>query len=1044
MINLVKYKEEGDNLIQLNVKSGYSFLASTLSVSQVIQCALDDRQAAVALTDVNGLFGVPEFLKECQGHAIKPIIGMEVLVQEQNGKNYPFILLAKNYEGYQNLTRLTKVISKNQQNFAIPFEALPTLEDNVFVIVPSVRSIFMDLWLSNQFQAIQEFIVKYKQSFSSVYFGMEFYGETIQADLIRFLRDQPLLEGLRVALQSVRYPQLQDQKVYHILQSISQGTTLEQFQPTLIGDESFHRSEDFYLENEVRLNEWISSQCNVDFPPSTLRLIEFPLPTGVTSRDDYLKALAWKGLEKRLGQKPTLEYGKRLTHELDVIIQMGFSNYFLVVYDYVKYAKTHGILVGPGRGSAAGSLVAYVLGITNVDPLPHGLLFERFLNIERITMPDIDIDFPDHQRNELIQYLRNKYTNEHFSHVIAFSTFGAKSALRDVGKVLSLNLNEVDFLVKRFPKNVTTLAEGLAQSTAFKDVLESREIYTKILEIAQRIEGLPRQTTLHAAGVVLSQLPLSEFVPVYEQEPGVIATQFSMDYLENFGLLKMDILGLRNLTIIDECLSTIKESANQTVVLPEIPLEDPKIYEMIKKGYAAGVFQLETAGMIKAIQTVQPTQFNDIVAILALFRPGPMDFIPEYARKKAGLQEVEFWHESLAPILAPTYGIIIYQEQILQILQVMAGFSLGKADIARRAISKKEEAKLRSIEVDFVNGSMARGYSESVAKNVFALILRFASYGFNKAHSVAYAVITAQMAWLKVHYPAAFFISVLNATTLLSGDNKLSQYREEFEYFNLKLLPPSVNFSQANFQIENKAIRYPLGTIKGINNQLVEAIILERNQHGAYEGFFEFVSRLGSHRLNDKQLMTLIDVGAFDEFKLNRATLRQSISSAMMFQHVESQNRHQDVEHPLIKREPPRFDYAPEDPIVSLEKEYDLLGMFLSGFPLIHRRQGLLKKGFITVFQAEKQAGKGSLVRLVLYTSEVRFMKTKKGETMAILNGMDESGSLTLFVFSDVLQGSESILKKGVFIEIEGIVDFRQGKYSMVAKKINQDEGKEG
>ena len=547
--------------------------------------------------------------------------------------------------------------------------------------------------------------------------------------------------------------------------------------------------ESYYTYDEIDNLELIVNSCDISLEYDKLHFISYEKITNVKS-DEYLRALCHKGLVKRLSGQVKNEYVERLNYELDVIIKMGFADYFLVVYDYVLFAKKEKMLVGPGRGSAAGSLVSYVLGITDIDPLKYGLMFERFLNIERISMPDIDVDFPDNRRNEVIEHIHKKYGDEHVGHVIAYQTFGARMSLRDSAKAMGAALSAVDALMKKFPSfdQFSTLQEFYDKYSVIKNAIDEDPLYQRVFKIALRIEGLPRQTSLHAAGVVISNEPLKEVVPIHHVDDKTLATQYDMNYIEQCGLLKMDILGLRNLTIISDCLNDIKNYLNIELDISNISLNEEKVFDLINQGRTMGIFQLESQGMLKAIKTVNATSFEDIVAIIALYRPGPMQFIELYARRKQGKEEVTYLHPVLEPILKYTYGIIIYQEQIMQILTSMAGFSLGKADVIRRAISKKEESTMMSLKNEFIQGCSEKGINFKTATEVFSLIERFADYGFNRAHSVSYGMISYQMAYLKAFYPCIFYANILNSLigiSYIGGSSKFMHYLLEAKHIIL-------------------------------------------------------------------------------------------------------------------------------------------------------------------------------------------------------------------------------------------------------------------
>ena len=715
---------------------------------------------------------------------------------------------------------------------------------------------------------------------------------------------------------------------------------------------------------------------------------------------------------------------------------MGFVNYFLVVWDYVKFAKNNDILVGPGRGSAAGSLVAYCLGITNVDPIKHGLMFERFLNPLRVSLPDVDIDFIDTKREQVVKYLFEKYTSNHVAHVIAFQTFGVRQSLRDVAKALGESLENVNAIAKKVPSfNNQTRTMGLKELVenfpSFADYMFARESYRKIYNLALKIEGLPRQSSYHAAGVVISHDPLFEFTPVYNYSDTDSATQFDMNYLEDIGLLKMDILGLSNLAIIEETINLVNQYNKTQLKISDLNLDDPNIYTLISNKLTLGIFQLESAGMQKAIEKIKPSSFEDVVAILALFRPGPMDFIPDYGRRKAGLEPVEYIDESLKEILMPTYGIIVYQEQIIKILQVYAGFNLAEADLVRKAISKKEESKLLEIKTQFLNKAKAKGRLETQANQVYELILKFANYGFNRSHSVSYAYITTQMAYLKYYYRHAFYTAILNNSNLAggSGDETFAEYIEEATNFGIKLLPPSINLSLANFSIagENQ-IRFSIGKIKGVGINGVNAILAERN-NGPYRSFEDFTRRTYSLGINKKMLEALIDAGCFDEFNITRATLRNNlpiyIENAQLNQGLIT-NDEDTV--PAIK-----VKTYPEDEVYNQTREIEICGLAFTKLKESFDREMLRKQGVISIKEALISNRE---IKMLAMVKNLRVFKTKTQMNMASFTGVDENMKIDMILFPKEFKLLGQKLEANKYYVFEGNVQYKEKTQFVVTNML--------
>lgn len=1015
--------------IHLNVKSGFSFFHSSLKIEDIVHYAKKNQLSAIALTDQSNMFGTMEFYRLCRRENIQPILGMEIQVESEDNRSFPLILLAKSNQGYQTLTKMTAKIGSKTEDKNFAKQMLAEYSRDLIAILPSERSGFS---LKTEEQK-NEFVNEFKQIYPDFYLGIEWLEDVTPLTIYQNLKDVACC-----LLNEVRYEKKEDAVVVDVLACIKDTITFEELEKKETPFHSFVKPKELdpsflsFLSN----NKKIAASIHYDLDSIQGKFVEFEVPEGV-DKDDYLRALANKGLEKRLQKKVPIVYQERLNYELDVIIKTKYSDYFLVVYDYVKYAKTHDILVGPGRGSAAGSLVSYVLGITNVDPIKYNLLFERFLNPERITMPDIDIDFIDSKRDQVIRYIFDKYGHDRSGHVIAFQTFAVRQALRDSAKAWGLTLKEVDVIAKRIPKNTTmNLKELYAQYPEFKKFIDSRQIYRQILQTALKIEGLPRQTTLHAAGIVINNQPLHEVVPIYHVNPELLATQYDMNYLEAAGLLKLDILGLKNLAIIDDCLSNIKLYYKEEVDLQQIDLEDPLIYRLLRSGFTAGIFQVESAGMKRAIQTLRPQQFEDVVALLALFRPGPMEFINTYAKRKEKKEKVDYLHASIQDILEPTYGIIIYQEQIMQILRKMANFTYGNADIVRRAISKKEEAEFKTIEAQFLKGCADNQVPVETAQSIFAMILQFANYGFNRAHSVSYAFITCQMAYLKAKYPLAFFTSLLNSgASSLAGDEKAHEYIDEIKQSSIQLLGPCVNSSFAKFGVEEKALRYSLSHIRGVSNQALALLLQEREQRGLYKDFLDFIVRLVPQGLKKEAIIPLIQAGAFDAFGINRATLLASLDLFVQYASIVATYQNNELHINYTFSEQPKYEEVAEHKEEALNQEYEVLGFFLQTTPIELRRPLLEKAGFPTIKEALQTSDKNQF-QIVLRIHSLRTFKTKKHEDMALLKAFDETGSIEVVVFPRAYASARSFLSKNQYVIIRGYIQ-NNDQVSLIANEIN-------
>jgi len=720
------------------------------------------------------------------------------------------------------------------------------------------------------------------------------------------------------------------------------------------------------------------------------------------------------GLNKRCNNHIEKHYQKRLDYELKIINDMDYENYFLIIWDLIRFARIQGIYVGPGRGSSAGSLVSYVLGITHVDPIKYDLIFERFLNPQRISMPDIDIDFPDNRRDEIIHYMQNKYGKEHIAHIITFGTLAAKQSLRDVGRVYEIPIRLIDDLCKSVPNVVKiTLTQAYQESARFRQILDSNQLLFQVFKVAKQIEGLPRHISTHAAGVVMSKKPLQEVVPLVQVEQELHSTQFSMDYLEKIGLIKMDLLGLRNLTIIDEIVVRMKTPID----ILKIPLDDIKTFQLIQAVDTVGIFQLESEGMKSLIRKMQPEIFEDIVATIALFRPGPMKNIAQYLEARKKPQQIQYLLPELKPILQSTYGIMIYQEQIMIITQKIAGFTLAKADILRKAISKKNEAEISALRQDFIAGCIKSSVAENKAIQLFDDILEFANYGFNKSHSVAYALISYQMAYLKANFPLLFYTSLL--TSVIGSESKTMEYLDECRQRHVRILKPSINLSRDYYSIEENAIRFPLLAIKGLGFMAYQTIAQERQKRGLFTDFFDFVARIMTHRFQSKWIEILIWAGACDEFCDSRATLIASLDEALNYADLVrievSGQTHINLD--LVSR--PLYRKVKDQPWVNSEKEFEVLGLYLSEHPLITLKSSL--NTHYPLLSSIKPSNRE--VTLLVTVGRMKTILTKKGETMAFISLSDESGQIDGILWPSQLQLFQELCIKNNTVEVVGILD---------------------
>ena len=883
--------------IHLHNHSHYSLLDGASTIDGLVQSAVENKMSAVALTDHGVMFGAIEFYKAAKKAGIKPIIGCEVYIvtkgtrfdkevnaqsmKEGKGRGiyHHLVLLAKNLTGYRNLTKLVSI--GHTEGFyykpRIDLDVLHMHREGL-VALSACPSGVVSYHLVNDNYAEARTVAR---TFKDL-FGEDFYLEIQNHSLekeIPILQNMPRLAkelDIRlVATNDVHYIKHEHSIAHNVMLLIpdsSASVTTDYRQLRYQTDQIYFKSAAQMCELFKDVPEAITSTLEIEEKIETFKLQPdkpympaFPIPkgAGVRTLEDYLDRLARKGLAKRFPQ-PTKEQESRLDHELGVIKRMGYAGYFLITQDFINEAKKMGVVVGPGRGSAAGSLVSYALGITNVDPLKYDLLFERFLNPDRVSMPDIDIDFSDNKRDLVIEYVKNKYGADSVSQIITFGTLSSRAVLKDVGRVLGVPLNVTESITKQIPViqgKVTPLAEVIETNPELRWVKESKdEKIRELVDISLVLEGMNRNASTHAAGVVIAPGPLTDYVPVYKTPQTDAMTQYNMIDLEDAGLLKMDFLGLRTLTIVENALKLIKQNHNVEIDLDKIPENDPKTFELFSKGHTSGIFQFESSGMQDWLRKLKPTAITDIVAMNALYRPGPMEMIGDFIKRKQGSQRTAHLHPKMEQILKETYGIIVYQEQVMKIASEIAGFSLAKADLMRRAMGKKDKELMAKQKAEFIDGAIEKGTSKKVAGEIFDMIEKFASYGFNKSHSVAYSILAYQTAYLKAHYPAEYMAAAISAEI---GDTAyVVQLIDDCRKMNLQVLPPDVNESDVQFVVRPRGIRFGLSAIKNVGVSAVENIIKTRTEEGRFQHFFDFCKRVDLRLVNKKTLEALIQAGS--------------------------------------------------------------------------------------------------------------------------------------------------------------------------------------
>ncbi|MBQ9458224.1 MAG: DNA polymerase III subunit alpha [Bacilli bacterium] len=998
----------------LHVYSGFSLLKSGFPMERLLKKAKKEGLPYLGLTDFQSLSGYPELYHGLQGSPIAPIFGYDTVIEE-----FALSFFAIDERGYRNLLALCLSDSKGETTL----EFLSSHHDGLIAIL-QVDACPLPFVPYDE-AGLEEGLLRLSKIIPEFHLGLP-YGESKRPYVDaarRFAASHPYPV---VAFPFLRYEKAEDAIILSIVEAIDQDETLTD--KKRLGDDYWHTEEElsaFYTQKELQESVNIAASCHFEFIQKRGGLLHFPVPQGETA-ETYLRKAAYEGLKKKRPEADE-RYRQRLEYELGVIHQMGYDDYFLIVADYVHFAKTHQIYVGPGRGSGAGSLVSYCLDIVTPDPIEYDLLFERFLNPMRQSMPDIDVDFEDTKRDQVVAYIKDKYGVERVGHIITMQTLGARASLRDIGRVFSYPSHDIDVLAKAINNPMLSLRENYKRNPEFRAIVDSDPYYLEIVGLAAKIEGLPRQSGLHAAGIVINDTPLGSSIPTKQDEFVGSVAGFEMNYLEEQGFLKMDILGLRNLSIIERCLDLIETHRGVHLEYEQLPIDDPEAISLIAQGKTMGLFQLESPGMNRAIAQVQPTSFLDIVAVIALFRPGPMENIPSFARRKAGKEKISYPHPKLERVLSSTYGIIVYQEQIMQIATEFAGMSLGQADLFRRAISKKNTEKLLSLKDEFLSGCKNNGIDQASAVSVFELIERFANYGFNKSHALAYGMIATQMAYLKAHYPVEFYCAVLKGTNV--SDPKFPSIISEIKRSGLHFALPSINADALDFHPCKQGIRFPLNAVKGIQSNLCMGIVDERILHGPYRDIFDFALRNVSHGLTQAALVKLIEAGALDEIDPRRATMALASSSALSYAKALSG---EDGTASLLALDLPKPEIQPvtENRMRDLLNERDALGLMVSGSML----EGKNAKGEYHRL-AELSKARGSL-KVIGIVSKVKTIVTKAGTKMAFLTVYDEESEFEFTLFADEYTNAYPYLKSGNAIAFLAKKDGYRGKESYIASQI--------
>ncbi len=1091
--------------VHLHIHSEFSLLDGANRIKDLPVRAKELGMDAMAITDHGVMYGAIDFYKACKKEGIKPIIGCEVYVAPRSrfdkepgvdNKYNHLILLAKNNQGYKNLSKLVSLgfIDGYYYKPRIDLEILEKYSEGLVCLSACLAGSVNQALLNGQNEKAEEIALWHKRVFGEDYY-IELQNNGIKEQV---LANQKLVQLARkldiplVATNDAHYLKKEDAYNHEVLLCIQTGKRMSdedrmKFDTEELYVKSPEEMIDYFkafpdaIENTVKIAE----KCNVEFEFGHTILPNYEVPEGYETHYDFLEDLCKKGMVKRYGSSIPEEYQKRAEYELGVIKKMGYVDYYLIVWDYIHYAKTHNIPVGPGRGSGAGSILAYSIEITDIDPMKYNLLFERFLNPERVSMPDFDVDFSDEQRQEVIDYVCQKYGHDHVSQIITFGTLAAKNAIRNVGRALDISLAETDKIAKMIPNELhITIKKALEQNIELKNLYENDERIHKFLDVSMALEGMPKNTSTHACGVVITKDPVDSYVPLYVRD-GQNATQYIMTTLEELGLLKMDFLGLRTLTVIKDTKEMVKKDHRIDVEFDK-NMNDPKVYKLWQEGKTCGVFQFESQGMKNFMQELKPDCLEDLIAGVSLYRPGPMDQIPRYVRGKQTGQN-EYTHPSLEPILNVTYGCMVYQEQVMQIVRDLAGYSLGRADLVRRAMGKKKldvMAKEREVfihgQVDeegnvIVPGCVRNGIDEVSANKIFDEMAEFAKYAFNKSHAACYAVVSYQTAFLKAYYPPEFMAAMLNS--YLGNLDKVPVYIDECKSLNIEILKPSINESELKFTAINGNIRFGLGSIKNVGIQPVENIIKERNENGKFKSFTDFCERIADASVNKKCIESLIKSGAFDEFEQSRSTLLASFEGIVdtiqstkkkglegqfsMFDfgatNDDEENNMDDIKYAFIEKE----EFS-EKELLSQEKE--MLGIYLSGHPLSKLKEEIEKQTTISTrdidaidnktnmddeniseidmmsgydMQKASKFRDGQEVKIAGIITSIKKKFTKTNRIMAFVTIEDLYGQAEIIAFENAyLTAKDSLIEENIVL-IKGRLSIREEeKTSIIANEI--------
>ena len=1067
------------NFTHLHVHTEYSLLDGSNKINEYVSRVKELGMKSAAITDHGVMFGCIDFYKAAKAAGIKPILGCEVYVapgsrfDKEKGKEedryYHLVLLAETQEGYQNLIKIVSYgfVDGFYYKPRVDMELLEQYHEGIIALSACLAGEVARNLARGFYEEGKEAALRYEKIFGKGNFFLELQDHGIPEqrqvnhELIRMSRET----GIElVATNDVHYTYSSDAEAHDILLCVQTGKSLkDENRMRYEGGQYYVKSEEEmrrlfpYAPEAIENTGKIAERCNVEIEFGVTKLPKFDVPDGYTAWE-YLNKLCFEGFDKRYTDNKE-ELKKRLNYELGVIKDMGYVDYFLIVWDFIRYAREHGIMVGPGRGSAAGSLVSYTLGITKLDPIKYDLLFERFLNPERVSMPDIDVDFCFERRQEVIDYVVEKYGKDQVVQIVTFGTMAARGVIKDVGRVMDVPYVQCDTIAKMIPQELNiTIDKAMKANPELKKIYETDETVRKLIDMSRRLEGLPRHTSMHAAGVVISQKPVMEYVPLSRGSDGSLVTQFTMTTLEELGLLKMDFLGLRTLTVIQNAEKLVRRDKGIELDMDKIDYEDKKVYGMLGAGKTEGVFQLESTGMKNFMKELKPGNLEDIIAGLSLYRPGPMDFIPQYIKGKNNPDEIHYDCPELEPILKATYGCIVYQEQVMQIVRSLGGYTLGRSDLVRRAMSKKKASVMEKERQNFVYGNeeegvpgcIHRGISEKTANKIYDDMIDFAKYAFNKSHAAAYAVVSYQTAFLKYYYPVEYMAALM--TSVIHNPSKVAEYILSSRKMQIEILPPDINFGESEFSADHGAIRYGLSAIKSLGAPMIRAIVEERNENGKYQSLRDFIERMSGRELNKRAIENLIKAGALDQVAGNRRQKLMVYAEIVDAVNQEKKNAMtgqmslfdliSDEEKEAYEIQMPKVEEYSKEELLSFEKE--VLGVYISGHPLEEYEERWRKN--ITArtvdFQIDEElgtskAGDGEIAVIggIITNKTVKY--TRNNKVMAFLTIEDLVGTVEVVVFPNDYEKNVQKMEEDSKVFIRGKVQGDADKASkLICEKI--------